>query len=86
MELHNIYSHKMAINMISLIVHDILVLLSLRLCGSYPIVTCYYYYFLVDIMKFSLMDIARIDCHLMRVNVVRFHLAVAPSQLVTSLQ
>ena len=32
---------------------------------------------LVDIMKCSLMDIVRIDCHLMRVNVVKFHLAVA---------
>ena len=40
-------------------------------------------FFLVDIMKCSLMDIVRIDCHLMRVNVVKFHLAVAPSQLVT---
>ena len=32
---------------------------------------------LVDIMKCSLMDIVRIDCHLMRVNVLKFHLAVA---------
>ena len=41
---------------------------------------------LVDIMKCSLMDIVCIDCHLIWVNVVKFHLAVAPSQLVTSLQ
>ena len=27
-------------------------------------------------MKCSLVDIVRIDCHLMRVNVVKFHLAV----------
>ena len=32
---------------------------------------------LVDIMKCSLMNIVRIECHLMRVNVVKFHLAVA---------
>ena len=32
---------------------------------------------LVDIMKCFLMNIVRIECHLMRVNVVKFHLAVA---------